>query len=628
MNDKKLGTAAVRWDLSGFYSGLDDPRLEADVAAWERLARKFAAEFRGQIDARLGDALEADAELDMLSSRIGGYLHLMQSLNANDERVRSVSESIGRRMAAVSGDCLTFYSLELAALPENTVAHLAKCDQRVAHHLPLIKQTAVWRPHQLSEPVESALDKRSPFGAGTWSEFYDVMEADLRFLFGGKKMTLGQMTDLVAHHRDAAVRARAQKVLNGGLGGTFAKYSAQTLNVTAGLKSVEDRERGFSHPMSSRNLANLLPDAVVESLHSAVRDTGGPLAQRYYRLKAELLGKKTLLWSDRNAPLPFQSERKIPFAEAVEMVERSFRALSPTLGYMVAEFTKDGHIDAHPAEGKDSGAYNMTLVLPGRRAASFVLLNYRGTERDVMTLAHELGHGMHGLLAAAAQGPLMFRAPMAYAETASVFGEMTVFDRLRTEQAGRHDPRAALALLTGKIDDFMNTVIRQISFSNLERRIHAAAATGQRLSADEIDRAWLEVTREMYGADGEAFTYRDMEHLWTYISHFHRPFYVYSYATGELFTQGIYAKRAALGQKFEALYLDLLRAGGTKDATGLLAPFGLDPTRPDFWSDGIKASVGRWIEEAEALAETLDLPDAVRRAAKRKKRQAPNRNRR
>lgn len=607
MNDKKLGTESVRWDLSGFYSGLDDPQIMKDVAEWERLAKQFAAEFRGKLATRLGAALGAEAELDMLDNRIGGYLHLSQSLNANDERVRNLNESIGRRLAAIHGEHLTFYELELAALPEETVASLAAADETVKRHLPRLHKTRLRRPHQLTEEVQSALDKRSPFGPGTWSEFYDVMEADLRFSFAGKKQTLGQMLDTVAHHKDAAVRARAQKVLNDGLGGTFAKFSAQVLNVTAGSKAVEDKERRYSHPMSSRNLSNLIPDEVVEALHVAVRETAAPLARRYYRLKARHLGKKTLLWSDRNASMPFKSDRRIPFAEAMEMVERSFRGLSPIMGDLAMRFFKEKRIDAPPAQGKDSGAYNMSLMLPGNRATSFVLLNYRGCERDVMTLAHELGHGVHGHLAAEAQGALMFHAPMAYAETASVFGEMTVFDRLRAEQAEKGDDRAALALLMGKIDDFMNTVVRQISFSNFERRLHAANAAGQRLAADELDALWLEVTREMYGADGEVFRYRDMEHLWTYVSHFQRPFYVYSYATGELFTQGIYARRKALGKKFEPLYLDLLRAGGTKGAAELLAPFGLDPALPNFWSDGIMASVGRWIEEAENLSAGLGL---------------------
>jgi oligoendopeptidase F len=260
-------------------------------------------------------------------------------------------------------------------------------------------------------------------------------------------------------------------------------------------------------------------------------------------------------------------------------------------------------IDAPPYPGKTGGAYNFSVLLPGGETRSYNFLNYMGSPRDVMTVAHELGHGVHGMLAAEAQGVLMYQAPMAYAETASIFGEMTTF-RYLLERTESDEQR--LALLMGKCSDHMNTVVRQISFSNFERKIHAERRTGK-LTAEDYDAAWMDVTRAFYGPDGELFTYEHAQNLWAYVTHFLRPFYVYAYAFGELFTQSLYAVQGELGERFEGMYLELLRAGGSKDAVELMAPFGLDPRDPQFWRRGIAGSVQTWLDEAEAISARLGV---------------------
>ncbi len=322
---------------------------------------------------------------------------------------------------------------------------------------------------------------------------------------------------------------------------------------------------------------------------------------------------KTLKWSDRNAPLPFEDTTVVPFDEAMDIVLKAYRSFSPTLAGLIEQCVRDRRIDAPMVKGKQGGAFNASLVLPGNTPTSWTFLNYLGSNRDVMTLAHELGHGVHGLLAGEAQGPLMSNAPIAFAETASVFGEMVTFNFLKERFAEKGEKKALLALLMSKMNDMASTGLRQISFSNFERRLHGMDPAYKmwnephKLSATELCSLWKVVTTELYGKEGEIFTYENIDYLWTYIGHFHRPFYVYGYAFGELLTQSIYAKREEFGAKFEPLYLELLRAGSTKNAVELLKPFGLDPTHEAFWADGIQKSFGKTVEEAETLSKEMGI---------------------
>ena len=311
--------------------------------------------------------------------------------------------------------------------------------------------------------------------------------------------------------------------------------------------------------------------------------------------------------------MPFADTTIIPFDEAADIVTASYQSFSPTLTTIVKRFFTDRRIDAPVVKEKRHGAFNSSHVLPGGKAVSFTLMNYLGCNKDVMTLAHELGHGVHGILAGEAQGPLMFHAPIAYCETASVFGEMTTFTLLKDRLLQSGDNKSLLALIMAKIDSTINTVVRQIGFSNFERRLHGiddsySAWTGtKKRSAKELNTMWLKTAQELYGGGGEIFTYENCGNLWAYVPHFHSPFYVYGYAFGELLTQSLYAQRERLGAKFEPLYLDLLRSGSTKDVMELLAPFDLDARSEDFWKDGITGSLGALIEEAEQLSRAMGV---------------------
>jgi oligoendopeptidase F len=592
-----IGAEAAYWDLSCLYQGLDDPQIDADVKSLVALLQAFQADHKGKLAIKLGSAIDGQREIKMLASKIFYYPMLILSLDTGNQAAKAKNAEIEKTLYPAIAEYQAFFDIELAGLDQARIDELAARDGNVARHLPWIREIRKFKPHLLTEEVEAALGKRAAFGPGSWSEFYDEFESDLRFALEGGEKTLTEISHLLSEEKSPERRALIMKTMNDGLKGHFAKFSAQTLFMVSGSKALEDRERGYARPMTRQNMQNMVPDRVVEALHQAVSDVAGPITRDYFKLKGEILGIRPLRWCDRNAPLPFADTSVVPFADAREIVFDSYRSFSPKLAEIVTRFFDEKRIDAHVTKGRRGGGYNASGVFPGSAARSFTFLNYLGSRRDVMTMAHEFGHGVHGILSGEAQGPLMAEPPIAYCETASIFGEMLTFDRLRSK-IGPSDTDAALALVTGKIEDMMNSVVRQTSFSNFERRIHG---DGQKRSVEELCAIWREETIRLYGPEGEAFRYEDMEHLWAYIPHFHRPFYVYGYAFGELLTQSLYAKKDAYGAKFEPMYIGLLQAGGTKDAKELLAPFGLDPENPDFWADGIKNSLGRMVEEAKKL---------------------------
>ena len=607
------GTEQVRWDLSVLYADLEDPRLESDLRDFAAMARRFSLTYKGKLAELLGPAIRDYSEMEMLQGKIASYLFLRESTDLMNAAIKARHAEVQRELSALGGEYLTFFELELVQLSGGVLEGWYARDPVVAKHRPWIEHVRLFKPHFLSEPVESALTKRSPFDSSSWSEFFDEVEADLEFSFRGATRNLTELLHLFTKSKDARERAEALRCVNNGLRGPFAKYSAQTLYMVAGSKAVEDKERGYAHPMDRRNKANRIPDSVVDVLHGAVTSVGGPLARRYYRLKARHLGLAVLRWSDRDAPMPFADTTSLPFHEAKDIVTTAYESFSPTLAAIVKSFFAERRIDAPVLKEKRHGAFNSSHVLPGGKTISYTLLNYLGSNSDVMTLAHELGHGVHGILAGEAQGPLMFHAPIAYCETASVFGEMTTFTFLKERLSRVGDNKSLLALVMAKIDKVINTVVRQIGFSNFERRLHGMDEsytkwTGpKKRSVEELSAIWLRTVQELYGREGEIFTYEDIDHLWAYIPHFHSPFYVYGYAFGELLTQSLFAQRERLGAQFEPLYLDLLRSGATQDVVELLAPFHLDARNESFWKEGITGSLGALIEEAEQMSRVLGV---------------------
>ncbi|MBV1857640.1 MAG: hypothetical protein KUG77_04450 [Nannocystaceae bacterium] len=598
------GAEEVRWDLSDLYKDLDDPQLDADLAALVSMAESFSADYDGKLATKLGASLESQAKMTCLAEKLMVYLFLRRSTDATNPKIQQKLGIVQETWSRTEANHLNFFEHELVAMPEETYQGLLASDPVVKRHQSMIDNVRINGKYLLDENVERALTLRGPFGPSEWSDYIDEWEAELRFEFEGQSMMLPQILHVISNHPDGDVRDQALGVFSKGLTEQkFDRLMARTLNVVLGAKSVEDAERGYASPMSARNLGNKIDDATVEALHDVVAETGAKHARRYYNLLRKHLGRDTLRWSDRNAKLPFADNRVVPWDECMDTVLSAYGSFSSTLRELVSTMVERKWVDAPPDEGKTGGAFNFAVCLPGEEARAYNFLNYMGSTRDVMTVAHEAGHGVHGMLAAEAQGPLMFRAPMAYAETASIFGEMTTFKYL-LDRAETDEQR--LVMLMDKCSDHINTVVRQISFSNFERRIHEARKAGK-LTAEDYARHWMDVTYDFYGKPDDLFTYEHTENLWSYVSHFLRPFYVYAYAFGELFTQSLFAVQDKFGDEFEGMYLDLLKAGGTKDAVQLMAPFGLDPRESSFWSNGIEGSLAKWLDEAEAISAKMGV---------------------
>ena len=598
------GAEDVRWDLSDLYTDLDDPRLDADLDQLVAEAAAFDQAHRGTLAQTLGQALTAQARMQERAMKLMLYLHLRRSTDAANARVQQRLGTLFERWSEAEANHLNFFDHELVAIDDETYAAILERDEEARRHRPLLDHLRANRKYLLEENVERALTLRSPFGSSEWGDYVEELESLLRFSLDGKDHTLPEILHVISNDPDGDRRAAALAALSDGMTAQrFDELMGRTLNVVLGAKGVEDKERGYGSPMSARNIGNRVDDATVEALHEAVAELGAEQGRRYYRLLSAHLGRRPLRWSDRNAPLPFADNRVIPWQECVDTVLAAYGSFSPTLRDLVRTMIERRWVDAPPYAGKTGGAFNFSVLLPGGDARSYNFLNYLGSTRDVMTVAHEVGHGVHGMLAARAQGALMYQAPMAYAETASIFGEMTTF-RYLLQRAETDEQR--LALLMDKCSDHINTVVRQISFSNFERTIHARRRQGK-LTSDEYDAAWMDVTRAFYGPDGELFTYESTSNLWAYVTHFMRPFYVYAYAFGELFTQSLFAVQSDLGDRFEGMYLELLRAGGSKSAVELMEPFGLDPRDPEFWRRGIAGSVQTWLDEAEAISARMGV---------------------
>ena len=614
MKEKELNTKKVRWDLARFfYTGIDDPQIDEDVKKLISLYRNFHSAHAGKLEHTLGDAMRRLVEMEMLGEKIGTFLSLLRSLKVADPKVKAKEAEINVLTSKEEGEHCEFFTIELSALSEEVLMKWYAKDRFVAKHRSWIEHVRLFKPHLLSEPVESALTKREPFGESSWGEFHAELSSDIEIRYKGKKKNLEEALDLMDSLQSDDERAKVMELVNEALGGYYAKYSAQTLWMVAGSGAVEDEERKYPHPMAYRNKSNRVSDEMVNALHDAMRDVASPIMKHFYRLKAKHLGLDTLRWSDKNASIPLVSDVKIPFDEAKKMVISAYQNFSPALATRVRGMFRENRVDAHVVKGREGGAFCTWPVLPDKKPHAFVFLNYLGKMKDVMTLAHEVGHGVHGELAGFAQGALMCNVPTAYAETASIFGEMTTFNYLKKRLLESNEKESLLALLMGKLNDSMNTMVRQIGFSNFERRLHGMNKEytlwqkPKKLSVEELNANWLETIVELYGEAGEVFTYEDVDHLWTYVHHFHSPFYVYGYAFGELLTQSLYAVAPQYGDRFEPLYLDLLRSGSTKSVVELLAPFGLDPTKTDFWSAGIKVGIGRMLEEAEMLSREMGI---------------------
>jgi oligoendopeptidase F len=580
------------WDLADLYPGRDSAELARDLAASESEAVALRARHEGKLatlsGAALGAAVASYERLQETLGRIMSYAYLVYAGDMEDAEIGRFFQTMQERVNAITSTIL-FFTLELNRIDEAALTEKLK-DPALAHYAPWLRDTRAFRPYQLADDIEKLLHEKSIAGRSAWVRLFDETMAGLRFPWNdGKSLTSAEILHLLSDH-DGAVRKQAAGVL-GEVLSQNARIFALITNTLAKDKEIEDRWRGFERPISSRNLQNFVEDEVVDALIAAVRGAYPALSHRYYRLKAKWFGVAQLESWDRNAPLPDEDDRVIPWPEAQRTVLEAYGAFSNELASIGSRFFTGRWIDAPVRPGKAPGAFAHPTV---PSVHPYLLLNYQGRQRDVMTLAHELGHGVHQILAGA-RGTLMSDTPLTLAETASVFGEMLTF---RAVLAAERDPKRRKIMLAGKVEDMLNTVVRQIAFVEFERRVHDERRTSE-LTPDRLCEIWLDVQRDSLGPalklDGL------YKYYWTYIPHFiHSPFYVYAYAFGDCLVNSLYAVYQSAAPGFAEKYLAMLRAGGTLRHKELLAPFGLDAADPAFWQKGLSVISG-FIDELETL---------------------------
>ena len=578
------------WDLGDLYAAPDAPELEADLAAAAAAAEAFEKRHGGRLEeldgAALGAAIAEYEAIDERLGRITSYASLSHAAAMDDPEIGRFFQTTLERVNDISARVL-FFTLELNDLDDDVLAAKMAAPAAAAY-APWVRDRRAFRPHQLAPEIERLLHDKSVTGRAAWTRLFDETVDHLRFAVDGKELTSAEALHLLTSP-DAGVRARAAKAV-GAVFGDNARAFALITNTLIKDKEIEDKWRGFARPISARNLANHVEDEVVDALLAAVTAAYPRLAHRYYKIKARWFGVDALPYWDRNAPLPDADERVIPWHEARDTVLAAYARFSPEMADRGRRFFDHAWIDAGVRPGKAPGAFAHPTV---PSAHPYLLLNYQGTVRDVMTLAHELGHGVHQLLAAD-QGALMSDTPLTLAETASVFGEQLVFRALLDAET---DAARRRVMLAGKVEDMLNTVVRQIAFCEFERRLHDARRDGE-VTAERIGEIWLAVQGESLGPGIRLDD--DYRWYWTYIPHFvHSPFYVYAYAFGECLVNALYAVYQNAEAGFEEKYLAMLRAGGTLRHAELLAPFGLDASDPAFWTRGLDV-IAAFIDELDA----------------------------
>ncbi|MGH7042826.1 MAG: M3 family oligoendopeptidase [Acetobacteraceae bacterium] len=580
-----------RWDLADLYPAPDSPEVERDFQAAALQAKAFAAAHAGKLGALSGRALAAAIgeyeRIDETMGRLASYAQLLFAADSTDAASGRFYQTVMERVTEIGSDLL-FFTLELNRLDDAALeAKLA--DPALASWRPWLRDLRVFRPHQLSDELEKLLHEKEVTGHSAWSRLFDETMAGMRVPVLGEDLTVSAALNKLSD-RDRSVREAAGRAI-GAAFGERVKLFALITNTLAKDKAILDDWRHYKTPASARNRANMVEDEVVAALVAAVRADYPRLAHRYYTMKAKWLGLAKLQHWDRNAPLPEDDDRQIPWDEAKSRVLAAYGAFSPDLAAIGARFFASPWIDATLHPGKAGGAFAHPTV---PSVHPYLLLNYHGRTRDVMTLAHELGHGVHQVLAGEAQGYLRSSTPLTLAETASVFGEMLTFRALLDAET---DPRRRRIMLAAKVEDMLNTVVRQIAFYRFETLLHDERRGGE-LLPERIGELWRQVQVESLGP---AFDFSpDYDVFWAYVPHFiHSPFYVYAYAFGDCLVNALYAVFRGGHPGFAAKYLDLLRAGGTRRHRELLAPFGLDAADPAFWARGLDVIAG-FIDELEA----------------------------
>ncbi|ADJ24431.1 oligoendopeptidase, pepF/M3 family [Hyphomicrobium denitrificans ATCC 51888] len=591
----RLG-AMPEWDLSDLYAAPDAPEVQRDLKAAAKEAARIKTAYQGRLadlakdGGKLAGAIKDYEKLSDLVGKLGSYSGLYYVLDQTDPVRAKFNGDVSEALTKLYTD-LIFFELELNQIDDATMDGALK-HKDVKRYKPWLEDLRKEKPHQLDEKLERLFTEKSQTSRSAWNRLFDETMSALKFDVKGEKtpLTLEPTLNFLSSP-DEKKRKAASEALSKVFKANLPLFTLIT-NTLAKDKEISDRWRNFKDVADSRNLANRVEGPVVDALVTSVRAAYPQLSHRYYAMKAKWLGKKKLASWDRNAPLPDKPERTITWAEAEKIVLKAYGNFAPEMATIAKQFFDKNWIDAAVKPGKAPGAFSASTV---PSVHPYVMMNYLGKPRDVMTLAHELGHGVHQWLARA-QGPLLAPTPLTLAETASVFGEMLTFKAILAETK---DKRERKAMIAGKVEDMLNTVVRQVAFYTFERKVHEERRQGE-LTSDRINAIWLEIQGESLGPAIELKP--GYEVFWTYVPHFiHSPFYVYAYAFGDCLVNSLYGLYAEAHPGFVAKYFDLLKAGGSKHHSELLAPFGLDARDPEFWNKGLKVIEGM-IDELETMA--------------------------
>lgn len=583
-----------RWDLTDFYTSIDDKAVHQDLEKVAQSAEKFQQTYESYFKgdhwsaSELFTAIQEFEVIEELMSKLMSFAYLNYATHLTNPQVLQFFQAVQEKITAYSSK-LIFFTLDLNTLTDTELLQSYEAHPPLLHYKPWIDSLRLFKPHQLDNNLEKLLHEKSLTSRNAWVRLYDETLASLTFSYEDKLLPLAQILDLLSH-KEASTRKAAAASLGAGLQEKLSLFTMIT-NTLAKDKEIEDTWRQYPHPVSARNLSNQVEDEVVQALTSTVKDNYKNLSHRYYHLKAKCLGLDKIEYWDRNAPLPETTDQAIEWHDARQIVLEAYQTFSPKMAEIGNRFFNQGWIDVPALANKHSGAFAHPTV---PSIHPYILLNYQGKLRDVMTLAHELGHGIHQVLASEL-GLFLSNTPLTIAETASVFGEMLTFRSLLSKTTSLTQKRN---LIAAKIEDMLNTSVRQVAFFEFETQVHNRRKSGE-LSAEDLNTIWLETQNEALGPSVNLDPV--LSPYWSYISHFiHAPFYVYAYAFGDCLVNSLYSVYEQGHPDFAEKYLHLLAAGGSKRHHELLAPFHLDARDSAFWQKGLNVII-QLIDEFESL---------------------------
>jgi len=592
-NKKKQATNSLPiWNLADLYPSILSKKISIDLNNIEKSSKSFARKYEGKVT-KLNSKFLFNAILDLEKidekmDKILSYAHLLVAENADHEKNKIFFQQMQEKITNYSS-LLIFFILELNQIEEKILNILLR-NNKLSKYETWIKNRRTFKPYQLDKSLEKLLQDKSITSSGAWIRLFDETIAALRFPYKKKELTSAEILNYLSDNKSSVRKAAAKSV--GKVLGQNVKIFSTITNTLAKDKSINDDWRKLPNPVSARNLSNVVEDEVVEALSKTVKSSYKKLSHRYYKLKANWFGKNSLKYWDRNAPLPFQSKKIYNWDDARKIVTDAYFDFNPSIGNIVKKFFDESWIHAPVQKGKSPGAFSASTV---PSVHPYILINFQGKARDVATLAHELGHGVHQYLAAKKQGHFNSSTPLTVAETASVFGEMLTFKSILNNES---NPKEKKALLANKVEDMLNTVVRQIAFFEFEKQVHLKRKISE-LSVDQICKIWMDVQRESLGPSIEFE--EEYKYYWTYIPHFiHSPFYVYAYAFGDCLVNSLYGVYEEGLKDFDKKYITLLESGGSQRYKELLKPFNLDPSKSDFWKKGILV-IENLIDELEKL---------------------------